>query len=195
MSEESKVHTEPPPPEIQEALESAEKKLSEAEAKKDAAGPLKDRMPLFFCDSRFSLLRKTLISEFQKKFVKLFKKVPKDQGYMVNQEICAWLASFVFENLRAMNEAWHSGPRDAELFLHVFNLFIANSELKPAAPPDAQDPAAPPSAESDKGVEAAGSQPTQGTVDSAPPLGAATPAVPCCGATPESIEPAPSTGL
>ena len=194
MSEEAtlpeipKIHTESPPPEIQEALESAEKKIAEGEAQKDAAGPLKQRMPLFFCDSRFAVLRKTLLNEFQKKFIKLFKKVPKDQSYQANQEIAAWLASFVFENLRCTHNAWHTGERDVALFQHVLDTLVNASELK-AAPPEAQDADVPPTSDPATG-DVAQPLPAQGTVDSASPLGACTPSEPCCGAASKPIEPA-----
>lgn len=91
------------------------------------------KLPLFMADSRFALLERTILGQFQNKFVKLFRKIKPGHSYKSNQEIAAWLASFVFQNLRCTHEAFKTGPEDLQVFMFVFKALISQSELAPKA--------------------------------------------------------------
>jgi hypothetical protein len=95
--------------------------------------PKAPQLPLFMCDSRFRLLERKLLADFQNKFVKFFKKLPSGHSYKSNQEIAAWLASFVYQNLCCTHEAFKTGPEDLQVFSIVFNALVSKSDLLPKA--------------------------------------------------------------
>lgn len=112
------------------AKEEPKEELKKEETK-EPEKPQEPGMPLFMADTRFALLRKKLLTEFQNKFIKFFRKIPPGHAYKANQEIAAWLASFVFENLRCTHEAFKTGPEDLQVFFFVFKALASKSELMP----------------------------------------------------------------
>lgn len=131
--------------------------------------PEEPRLPLFMADSRFALLEKTILTQFQNKFVKLFRKIKPGHAYKSNQEIASWLASFVFQNLRCTHEAFKTGPEDLQIFMFVLKALASKSELMPVAKTgeevagalkEAADPATQPQVTAPAEVQSPASTPT-----------------------------------